>query len=149
MPYQVALWVHVYAMGTALILFLCGELLLVIARGERRLPAKNALLAYRVGGILMAIGVVAGIALVFLGGWSLLTPWLLIALALIGGLLAIERKMVSPWAVQAQTALRTGAPVRAIATDGRALAGRVMLITLFVLIVALMVTKPEFNLLQR
>ncbi len=51
-----------------------------------------ALHASRFGNLLAGTGVLAGIVLIFAGGWSLLTPWLAISFALIAVLMAVERK---------------------------------------------------------
>lgn len=103
----------------------------------------------RFAGLLMGAGVLAGIVVFFLGGWSLLTPWLVVSFVLIAALMAVERKFVRPWATQAQTTLRgtvSAIEVKKFAGDKGALAGRMTMITLFALIVALMATKPELNL---
>lgn len=149
MLYGTVLAIHLYAMCGALLLFVANELLLIPARRGRQGSARMAFFASRFSGGLVGAGVLAGIVLTFLGGWSLLTPWLLVSFALIAALMAVERKFVRPWATQAQTALRGGAisgkEIKAFATDRRALAGRLAMMTLFGLIVALMTVKPELN----
>lgn len=107
-----------------------------------------AFLASRLAGPLTGAGVLAGIVLVILGGWSLLTPWLVASIALIVALMAVERKFVRPWAARAQTALLgaiSAVDVKAFAADRRAMAGRLATIALFALIIALMIAKPELN----
>jgi hypothetical protein len=149
MLYGTVLAIHAYAMCAALMLFVANELLLIPARRGRPGPARVAFFASRFAGGLVGAGVLAGIVLVFLGGWSLLTPWLLASIALIVVLMTVEHKLVRPWATKAQTALRgaiTGKEIRTFAGDKRALAGRMAMITLFALIVALMTVKPELNL---
>ncbi|WP_192253104.1 DUF2269 family protein [Mesorhizobium silamurunense] len=148
MLYGTVLGIHAYAMCAALLLFVANELLLVPARRGQRGPARLAFFASRFAGLLVVAGVLAGIVLVFLGDWSLLTPWLVVSLALIAVLIAVEHKLVRPWAAQAQTALRgaiSGEEIKAFAGDKRALAGRIAMITIFALIVALMTVKPELN----
>ena len=111
-----------------------------------------ALHASRFGNLLAGTGVLAGIVLIFAGGWSLLTPWLAISFALIAVLMAVERKFVRPWAALAQTALSgtaTALQVNAFASDKRALFGRVSVIALLALVAALMATKPELNLFHK
>lgn len=108
-----------------------------------------AFFASRFAGLLVGAGVLAGIVLVFLGGWSLLTPWLVVSLALVAALMTVEHRLVRPWATQAQTALRgaiSGKEIKAFAGDKRALIGRLTMIMLFALIVALMTAKPQLNL---
>lgn len=148
MLYEVVLGIHAYAMCAALLLFVANELLLIPARRGQPGPARMAFFASRFAGPLVGAGVLAGVALVFLGGWSLLTPWLVVSLALVAALVAVEQKLVRPWATQAQTALGGAASaieIKAFAGDKRALAGRLAMITLFALIVALMTAKPELN----
>ena len=148
MLYEIVLGIHAYAMCAALLLFLANELLLIPARRGQPGPARMAFFASRFAGLLVGAGVLAGVALVVLGGWSLLTPWLVESLALVAALIAVENKLVRPWATQAQAALRgavSAVEVKALAGDKRALVGRLTMITLFALIVALMATKPELN----
>ncbi|TIU32011.1 MAG: DUF2269 family protein [Mesorhizobium sp.] len=148
MLYGTVLGIHAYAMCAALLLFVANELLLIPARRGLRGPARLAFFASRFAGLLVGAGVLAGIVLVFLGGWSLLTPWLVVSLALVAALMAVEHKLVRPWATQAQTALRgaiSGKEIKAFAGDKRALFGRLTMIMLFALIVALMTAKPELN----
>ncbi|MBZ9725813.1 hypothetical protein FJ872_11955 [Mesorhizobium sp. B2-5-9] len=148
MLYGIVLGIHTCTLCAALLLFAVNELLLIPARRGQRGPARMAFFASRFAGLLITAGVLAGIVLVFIGGWSLLTPWLVLSFALIAALMAVEHKFVRPWATQAQAALRgavSAVEVKAIASDKRALAGRMAMITLFALIVALMTTKPELN----
>ncbi len=108
--------------------------------------ARLGLVAGRVVGVLVAVGVVSGIALVFFGGWSLFTPWLLLSFALIGLLIGVESALVSPWQAKVRPALQNGglsAEADDILGDRRALMGRLTMIVLFALIVATMKTKPD------
>ena len=62
--------------------------------------------------------------------------------------MTVDSKLVRPWATQAQTALRgavSAVEVKTFAGDRRALFGRLTMIALFALIVALMTTKPELS----
>lgn len=148
MFYGIVLEIHAYAICAALLLFVATELLLALARNGQRGFARMAFLASRFAGVLVSAGVLAGVALFFIGGWSLLTPWLVVSFALIVALMTVEHKFVRPWATQAQTALRgavSGIEIKAFAGDKRAFFGRLAMITLFALIVALMVTKPDLN----
>ncbi|AZO27838.1 hypothetical protein [Mesorhizobium sp. M1B.F.Ca.ET.045.04.1.1] len=148
MLYEIVLGLHAYAMCAALLLFVVNEFLLIPARRGQPGPARMAFFASRFAGLLVGPGVLAGIVLVFLGGWSLLTPWLVASVALVAALMAVEHKLVRPWATQAQTALRgavSAVEVKAFAGDKRALVGRLTMITLFALIVALMTAKPDLN----
>ncbi|TPL71621.1 hypothetical protein [Mesorhizobium sp. B2-3-15] len=146
MLYGAVLGIHLYAMCTALLLFVAAEFLLLAARRGYRRPARMAFLASRLAGPLTGAGVLAGIVLVVLGGWSLLTPWLVASIALIGALMAVEHTFVRPWAMRGQMGHRGSAvDVKALAADSRAMAGRLAVIALFALIIALMVAKPELN----
>lgn len=148
MLYGTVLAIHAYAMCAALFLFVANELLLIPARRGQRGPASMAFFTSRFAGLLVGVGVLAGIAVVYLGGWSLLTPWLLVSFALIAALMTVDSKLVRPWATQAQTALRgavSAVEVKTFAGDRRALFGRLTMIALFALIVALMTTKPELS----
>lgn len=146
MFYGTFLIVHSAAMTLALSLLVISELLLVPARSG---PTKAALLASRIGGGLMGVGVIAGIGLVFVGGWSLLTPWLLVSFALIGVMMALEGKYVRPWEKQARGALQdvvSADEIRAFVRRRGALVGRLAIIALFGVITILMVTKPDMSL---
>ena len=148
MLYPSIVGIHSYAMCAALLLFVASELMLIPARQGQRGAAGIALLASRFGKLLATAGVLAGIVLIFVGRWSLLTPWLVVSIALIAALMAVERKFVRPWEAQAQTALRgtaSGVEIKAFASDKGALVGRVGVITLFALAGALMATKPELK----
>jgi hypothetical protein len=115
-------------MCAALVLFVAIELLLIAARRGKRGPARVAFLVSRFSGLLVSAGLLAAIVLVFVGGWSLWTPWLVVSVALIAALMAVERKFVRPWATQAQTALRgavSAVEIKAFADDKRALVGRI------------------------
>jgi hypothetical protein len=145
MLYQTALVVHAGCMLAALLSFAAGELLLIPARRGKRRPAWMALRAGRSGNLLLNVGVLGGIVLVFVGGWRLLTPWLLESFAVIAIALAVRAKLVAPWEAQARSALEGGSPVAAIkafASQGSALAGRTAVIALFGIVAALMTLKP-------
>ncbi|TPJ99482.1 DUF2269 family protein [Mesorhizobium sp. B2-5-9] len=148
MLYGIVSGLHASAMCAALLVLVANELLLVWARRGQQGPARIAIFANRFAGVLISAGILAGIVVVFLGGWSLLTPWLVASLVLVGLLVALERKLVRPWSMQAQPMLRgaiSATEVKAFAGNKRALVGRIGMIMLFALIVVLMVTKPELN----
>jgi uncharacterized membrane protein len=146
MLYVTVLDVHALAMSAAIMLFLASELLLVPARRE---PVRIALLASRLANMLAGIGVLAGIGLVYIGGWPLVTPWLLVSLALIAVLVVIGRKFVGPWETLGRSALddaASGVKVKTFARNKRALFGRISVLALFALVATLMVTKPDLGL---
>ena len=148
MFYEVVLWTHASAMLAALVLFVVSEILLILAQKYRSSLARSALRANSIGGMLTGIGVLGGITLVYVGGWPLLTPWLLASLALIAVLMTVGRLFVSPWQAKIQSALSadiSGAPLKTFISDKTALIGRAAMIALFVLIVALMTEKPDLG----
>lgn len=146
MLYGSVVGLHAGAMVVALVLFVAAELLLLAARGGRRGTARMAVLAGRLARALVGVGVLAGIALVFLGGWSILTPWLIASLLLIVALMAVERALVRPWQAQEGGVLGdtvSRSQIMTFAGDRRALFGRAAMIGLFLLIAALMSAKPD------
>lgn len=148
MLYGSAMIAHASSMASALLLFGMGELLWVPAsRGWPR-PARLALRARRVAGVLATIGVVSGIVLLLMGGWPLGTPWLLASFVIIATLMLVERKFIQPWEVRARLILREDASpveVKALAGEKRALLGRIAMILLFATVGALMVAKPALS----
>ncbi len=141
--------IHVATMLGAFALLVLTELIFVSARRGLASHARLGLAAGRVAGILIAVGLVSGIALLFLGGWSLLTPWLLLSFALIGLLIGVESVLVSPWQAKVRPAVqddRFSAELGDILGDKRALSGRLTMIVLFALITATMMTKPDIYL---
>lgn len=147
MLYPIILGIHGYGMGMALLMFATSELLLVAARRGRAMPARAALRLNRCAGILIPVGVLAGIALFFAGGWPL-TTWLIASLILIAILIVVERRFVGPWQARAHTALREAASsedIMALVSDTSALLGRIAVIGLFGLVVLLMIMKPQLN----
>ena|SRR5262252_1403724 len=149
MLYQTILGIHVFALLAALLLFASGEFLLFLARRGRSAPARMALLASSSGELMAGIGVLGGIVLVFVGGWSLLTPWLLASFVAIAALILIGRKFVRPWEVRVRSALRSGASstqLEAFVREKTALIARVAVIALFGVIAGLMTVKPALAL---
>jgi hypothetical protein len=108
-----------------------------------------ALLASSSGNLMAGIGVLAGIILVFVGGWSLLTPWLLVSFAVIAALMVIERKFVRPWEARIRSALGCDASstqIKNIASEKTALTGRATVMALLGIVAGLMTMKPELAL---
>lgn len=147
MLYPIILGIHGYGMCIALLLFVASELLLVVARRGRAAPARAALHLSRYAGIVVPVGVLAGIALFFAGGWPL-TAWLLASLTLVALLIVVERRLVGPWQARARPVLEGAASsdeVRVLVRDTRALLGRVAMMGLFGLVVLLMIVKPHLG----
>jgi hypothetical protein len=150
MLYGTVLAIHACTLVAALLLFVVGELLLILARRGNHSPARMALLASSSGSVMAGIGVLAGIILMFVGGWSPLTPWLLVSFALIAALMVVERKFVRPWEARIRSALSSGASstqLKAFASEKTAFVGRATLIGLFGIVAGLMTMKPGVALL--
>jgi len=142
--YPIVLAIHAGGMGMALLLFVSRELVLVRARSGRIGAARAAVRIGQLASVLTGVGVVAGIAVFFLGGWSL-APWLLASLALIAALMAVERRMLRAWHLRAEAILRvapSSADARTLARDAHALRGRLAVTGLFALVALLMTIKP-------
>jgi uncharacterized membrane protein len=146
MLHAIALQVHVFAMSGAILLFAASEFLLIPVR---RRSANAALLANRVANLFATIGFLVGIALIYIGGWPLSTPWLLLSFVLFAMLMLIGRRYVQPWLSVAATSLGENVPAAEIKTvvhDRRALFGRISVLAIFALIAVLMVAKPDLGL---
>jgi hypothetical protein len=149
MLYVTLLRIHASSLLAALLLFAVGELLLILARRGQRSPARMALVASNSGNLMVGIGVLAGINLVLVGGWSLLTPWLLVSFALIAALIVVGRKFVRPWEARVRSALRSDASsthIKSIASERTTLIGRTTVMALFGCVAGLMTMKPELAL---
>jgi uncharacterized membrane protein len=150
MPYPIFVFLHASAMCAAIALLLAGEVLLLFARRGWYSPARLAFLASRVGSVAAAIGIVSGVAVLFIGGWPLRTPWLLASLALVAAMAIVERRLVRPWQALSVPVLRrnaAGPGIQAVATDRRGLFGRLAVIALFVAVGVLMTAKPGLAML--
>jgi uncharacterized membrane protein SirB2 len=149
MLYGTVLGIHVCTFLAALLLFVLGELLLILARRGQSSAARMALLARSSGNLMAGIGVLAGIVLVIIGGWSLQTPWLLVSFALIAALIVVGRKVVRPWEARVRSALGSDASstqIKAFASEQSALIGRAAVIALFAMVAGLMTMKPALAL---
>lgn len=143
MFYEGILDIHALGMTAAVVLFVSAELLLFAGGSGRARVARFALATSRFGNLLAMIGMLAGIALMYLGGWPLTTPWLLLSFALIAAMMVVSRRFVRPWEQRFQAAVASHADLGALAGDRGALAGRAAVIALFVLIAAVMMLKPD------
>src|SRR5262245_49888037 len=149
MLYGTVLWIHACTLSGALLLFVVRELLLILARLGQSAPARMALFATSSGNVMAGVGVLAGIILVLVGGWSVLTPWLLVSFALIAALMMVGRKFVRPWEARVRSALGSDASskqIKSIASERTALIGRAAVIALFGIVAGLMTLKPELAL---
>ncbi|WP_095778925.1 hypothetical protein [Mesorhizobium sp. WSM3868] len=145
MLYSSILDIHAFGMTAAAVLFMAAEFFLVAGGGGSATMARFAFGASRFGNLLAMLGMLAGIALLYLGGWSLTTPWLLLSFALIAIMMVVSRRFVQPWQAKFQAAVAGGtrAELGALAGDRKALIGRVAVIALFALIAAVMMLKPD------
>ncbi|QWP75360.1 hypothetical protein J5226_17270 [Lysobacter sp. K5869] len=133
-------------MFAALLLFVASELLLIRARRGLASSAKTALRTSRIAGVLIMIGLLCGVVLFFIGGWTF-TPWLIASLVLIAALVVVDHQLLRPWQVRADLILlgsASSADVIRLARDSRALLGRLSSIALFALVAAVMILKPKF-----
>jgi uncharacterized membrane protein len=149
MFYEGILDIHALGMAAAVVLFVSAELLLFAGVGEKARLARIALAASRFGNMLAMIGMLAGVALIYLGGWPLTTPWLLLSFALIAAMMVISRRFVRPWEQRFQAAVAgaSRSDLGALAGDRKALIGRVAVIALFALIAGVMTLKPDLAML--
>jgi hypothetical protein len=150
MLYVTVLTIHRFVVLAALLAFISAELLLFLARRGHRSPAGIAVGAGSFATVMVTIGVLAGVILLFVGGWPL-TPWLLTSFALIGTLMVIRRKFVGPWEARIQSALKSNASsteIKTFARERTALVGRAIVLALFGLVAGLMATKPDFAFLK-
>jgi len=142
--------VHACGMAAALLMFAMREVLVILARGGRVRAAAAAIATGRLAEITTTVGVLAGIALFFLGRWPL-TAWLIASLALIALLMLVERRVVSSWQQRAKASLDSEPSrpeIRALMADRRALVGRLTNIAIFAVIATLMTLKPQFGLAE-
>lgn len=97
------------------------------------------------------IGLLAGITMVVMAGWSLFEPWLVATYGLLG-LMSVVGRVGNAWRRQLEGALRLDigggvlADVRSVLVDRRALLARLSIIAIFFTIMMLMQEKPSFGL---
>lgn len=144
--YHYFVMTHSGAMSSALVLLVVCEVLLVAARsrGHMRLVSM-ALKSSKISGYFVLVGLIAGIALVVLGGWSLIAPWLLISFFLIACLIAVESAFISPWQEKLKQMIGSDcrtSDLSVLLKSPRAQTSRAAMILIFVLIFVLMTTKP-------
>ena len=149
LTHVVAMLLTVLLMMAAEPVFLAAARATTVAQMERRYRLAQRLL--RVTQLTMLIGLLAGVALVVIGGWSPLAPWLVAAYGLLV-LMSIVGRVSTRWQQQVQGALQPGvgtvaqAGLHAILTDRRATLARWAVIALFLTIIAVMRTKLSFGL---
>ena len=150
MAYELILLAHAAALIGALACLVGAELLFLAARSRPAGFASWAVGVRRIGSALSAVGILAGIALVVIGQWPLLTPWLVASFVLIALLIAVGRRLVEPWEVRLKNSLGAGLAsstgVGPMLSEARPLLGRLIVIGLFVAIIGLMSAKPDLSL---
>jgi hypothetical protein len=143
---------HATLMIAAFVLTFAGEILLLssaylqsapkLYRWSRRLSKFSSPLAM--------LGLLAGVLTALSGGWSLLTPWLLLAYALIALSFVIGGKLVLPWEKRAEALLErpegaSVAEVQKLLRERKAIVGRWAFMVILVSIMLVMRLKPTFR----
>ena len=146
---------HVTAMLLTVVLTLATEPLVLTAAHVRRVRQVEWL--YRLlrwlqqlSQITTLIGLLAGITMVAMAGWSPLAPWLVATYGLLV-LMSVVGRVGNDWRRRLEGALRIDgggaalADVRSILVDRRALLARLAVIAIFFMIMMLMAEKPSFG----
>ena len=154
--YLVVRSTHVSAMIVTIVLTLAMEPLVLAAVRVQSIEQVSWL--YRLSWRLQQLsqlttlaGLLAGITMVVMAGWSPVAPWLVATYGLLVLMSAVGR-IGNHWRRQLEGTLRIGASgpslvdVRAVLVDRRALLARLAVIAIFFVIVALMQHKPSFGL---
>jgi hypothetical protein len=151
MTYELILMAHTGALIGALACLVGAEFLFLAARSRPASFANPALAVRRIGSVLSAIGIIAGVALLVIGQWPLLTPWLVTSFVLIALLIAVGRRLVEPWENRLKSSLgagySSGTGIGPMLGEARPLIGRLIVIGLFFAIIGLMSVKPDPSLL--
>ena len=147
---------HVTAMLVTVVLTLATEPLILTAARIRSIEQVEWL--YRLSRRLQQlaqlttlIGLLAGITLVVLAGWSPFAPWLVATYGLLV-LMSVVGRVGNAWQRRLEGALGLDgggaalADVRAVLVDRRALLARLAVIAIFFTIIMLMQAKPSFGL---
>ncbi len=147
MTYSVVLSLHVTGILCSTILLVVSEVLLVIGRNGRLKMLGLALSSRRIGDRLLSAALVAGALLLFMGGWSPLTGWMLLSLVLVGVLKLVAARYVRPWELSMEMAMVKDAralPLSVLLAGRRAIFFRLSLVALILIIAGLMICKPQF-----
>lgn len=147
MTYSFVLSLHVTGILCSTILLVVSEVLLVIGRNGRLKMLGLALSSRRIGDRLLSAALVAGALLLFMGGWSPLTGWMLLSLVLVGVLKLVAAHYVRPWELSMEMAMVKDAralPLSVLLAGRRAIFFRLSLVALILIIAGLMICKPQF-----
>ncbi len=147
---------HVTAMLVTVVLTLATEPLVLTAARVRSIEQVEWLYhlsrrLQQLSQLTTLIGLLAGITLVALAGWSPFAPWLVATYGLLV-LMNVVGRVGNDWQRRLEGALRLDeggaalADVRSVLVDRRALLARLAIITIFFMIMMLMQEKPSFGL---
>ena len=147
---------HVLSMVVSLVLAVIAEALLIRAAciGQVEPLARRCHVAERVLKVsdrTRFLGFLAGIALVIIGGWNPLAPWLVAAYGIFILMDVVGRVGTRPWLRQLQWMLAhpNGAAMsdlRRLIAEPRAMLARWSIVALVLVIMVLMRQKPSFGL---
>ena len=147
---------HVLSMVASLVLAVIAEALLIraagIGQGERL--ARRCHVAERVlkvSDLTRFLGFLAGIALVIIGGWNPLAPWLVAAYGIFILMDVVGRVGTRPWQRQFQGMLAHAdgaamSDLRGLIAEPRAMLARWSIVVLLLVVMVLMRQKPSFGL---
>lgn len=147
---------HILAWVLTFVLLILGEFLVWYA--ARASTAEQLHARYRwtrriqtISGPLTPIGLIAGIALVGLGGWRPFAPWLVVSYSLIVGMIIVDSIGQNPWQRHLKEIMDEPRNAGAFATqrmtlrDRRALVARLLVLMLLLSVIVVMNQKPTFG----
>ena len=147
---------HILSMVVSLVLAVIAEALLIRAArmGKVEQLAHRCRVAERVlkvSDLTRFLGFLAGIALVIIGGWNPLAPWLIVAYGIFILMDVVGRVGTRPWQRQLQGMLaHANGPaigdLRGLIAEPQAMLARWSIVALLLVIMVLMRQKPSFGL---
>jgi plastocyanin len=150
--YPILKTIHATAMTIAFVMLVVREIMLLsggylqaaprLYRWSKRIAKVSEPLA--LGGLL------AGVLTALVGGWDLLTPWLVLAYVLIASTFIFGGKFILPWekrleALEASPDGLTTAAIQPILRERGAMFGRWLMIVIILSVMVVMRTKPSFD----
>jgi plastocyanin len=150
--YPILKTIHATAMTIAFVMLVLREIMLLSGgylQAAPRLYRRSKRIA-KVSEPLAMGGILAGVLTALVGGWNLLTPWLVLAYALIASTFIFGGKFILPWekrleALEASPDGLTTAAIQPILRERRALFGRWLMIVIILSVMVVMRTKPSFG----
>jgi hypothetical protein len=147
---------HILAWVLTFALLLLGELLL---RYAAQASAVDQLYTryrwtHRVQTLttpLTVIGLLAGVALVTLGGWPPLAPWLVVSYGLIVAMIVVEHVGQDPWQRRLNHIMHESKDAESLAVqrtalrDRRAFVARLLMLAILLSVIMVMNQKPSFG----